>query len=130
MIVIDASAMIELLLGTSCAPAVRSRVLDSGELMLAPHVLDLEIAQALRRYCAAGDLDAARGAEALEDLAAMPIHRVAHDVLLPRIWELRNNVTAYDAAYLALAEASGAPLVTCDRALAGAPGHEARVEVF
>jgi predicted nucleic acid-binding protein len=66
----------------------------------------------------------------MADLAAFPLERYPHDVLLPRIWELRRNVTAYDAAYLALAEALRASFVTCDRRLAAAPGHRVKVEVF
>ena len=84
----------------------------------------------LRRYAAAGDLTSERGLQALTDLADFPIHRYPHDVLLPRIWELRHNVTAYDAAYLVLAETLGAPLVTCDGKLASAPGHAVNVEVY
>ena len=83
----------------------------------------MEVAQVLRRYAAAGDLTSGAGLQALTDLADFPIHRYSHEVLLPRIWELRHNVTAYDAAYLALAEALPAPLVTCDGRLASAPGH-------
>jgi predicted nucleic acid-binding protein len=74
-------------------------------------------------------LSAQRGREALEDLADLSVRRYPHDVLLPRVWELRANLTAYDAAYVALAEALGAPLFTRDRRLAGAAGHRARVEV-
>ena len=81
------------------------------------------------RYWNAGELDDERGAQALDDLADLPIHRYPHDLLLPRIWELRANLTAYDAAYVALAEALGAPLLTRDARLAAAPGHEARIEV-
>ena len=75
-------------------------------------------AQVLRRYALSAELDAARGAQALEDLAALPLSRYPHDVLLPRIWELRHSITAYDAAYVALSEALAAPLVTRDAALA------------
>ena len=88
------------------------------------------MAQVLRRYAAAGTLTSERGLAALTDLADFPVHRYPHDWLLPRVWELRHNVTAYDAAYVALAEALPAPLVSCDARLASAPGHSARIEVF
>ena len=99
------------------------------ETLHAPHLLDVELAQVLRRYALAGELDAARGAQVIEDLAVFPIQRYGHEHLLPRIWMLRQNVTAYDAAYIALAEALDAPLVTRDARLARAPGHRAAVEV-
>jgi predicted nucleic acid-binding protein len=104
--------------------------LARGDSLHAPHLLDVEVAQVLRRYSVAGNITPERGRQALTDLVDFPIHRSPHDVLLPRIWELRHNVTAYDAAYLALAEALAAPLVTCDARLASAPGHAARVEVY
>lgn len=130
MIVVDASAILEVLLNTFRAGRVADRLLDPAETLHSPHLLDLEVAQVLRRYALAGELSSARGEEALEDLAAFPITRYPHDALLTRIWELRHNVTAYDAAYLALAEALGAPLVTRDQALASAPGHSARIELL
>jgi predicted nucleic acid-binding protein len=83
----------------------------------------------VRRYAAAGEVDAERGREALADLADFPLRRYPHDFLLTRVWELRNNLTAYDAVYVALAEALGAPLLTRDRRLAAAPGHHAQVEL-
>ena len=130
MIVVDASAMLEVLLGTGTGARVEDRLLSRGESLHAPHLLDVEVAQVLRRYAAKGELEPERGREALMDLVDFPIHRYLHDVLLPRIWELRHNVTAYDAAYLALAEALAAPLVTCDARLGSAPRHAAKIEVF
>lgn len=130
MIVVDASAVLELLLGTAIAPRVTARLLDQAESLHAPHLLDIEVAQVLRRFAAAGELTATRGREALNDLDALPITRYPHDILLPRIWELRANLTAYDAAYVALAEALDAPLLTTDACLARAPGHRARVELM
>jgi len=122
--------MLEVLLGTATGALVEDRLLTGGESLHAPHLLDVEVAQVLRRYAAAGELTPERGREALMDLVDFPVHRYPHDVLLPRIWELRHNVTAYDAAYLALAEILAAPLVTCDARLAAAPRHAAKIEVF
>lgn len=130
MIVVDASAVIEVLLNTPAGVRVAGRLFADGETLHAPHLLDLEVAQVLRRYALSAELDAARSAQALEDLAALPLSRYPHDVLLPRIWELRHNVTAYDAAYVALAEALAAPLVTRDAALAASRGHAARIELL
>jgi predicted nucleic acid-binding protein len=95
----------------------------------AAHLLDVEVAHVLRRYALAGDVSAKQGSEALEDLEDLSLRRYPHDVLLPRVWELRANLTAYDAVYVALAEALDAPLLTRDRRLAGAAGHRARVEM-
>ena len=129
MIVVDASALLEALLRTPERAAVERRMFNSGESLHAPHLLDVEVAHVIRRYAATGELDAERGREALADLADFPLRRYPHDFLLPRIWELRNNLTAYDAVYIALAEALGAPLLTRDRRLATAPGHHALVEL-
>ena len=129
MIVLDASATIEVLLRTPAAARIEARIFAPRETLHAPHLMDLEVAQVLRRYLLAGELDGARGEEALEDLGDLPIARYPHGLLLPRIWELRHNVTAYDAAYLALAEVLRAPLLTCDRRLAKTRGHEARIEL-
>lgn len=127
--VVDASALLEVLLQTPAAKRVSARVFAAGEVICAPHLLDLEVAQVLRRYVRTGAIRAERAGEAIRDLADFPLHRFAHDVLLPRIWELRDNLTAYDAAYLALAEVLEAPLVTRDRALAMVQTR-ARVEVL
>ena len=130
MIVVDASAILEVLLGTPDGVRVGERLFTSGETLHAPHLLDLEVAQVLRRYALAGELDSARGLEALEDLADLPLTRYPHVMLLQRIWELRRNLTAYDAAYVALAEALTAVLVTRDAALASARVHRASVELL
>jgi predicted nucleic acid-binding protein len=129
VIVVDASVLIEALLLTVAAPTVRRRLFASGETLHAPHLIDVEVVQALRRYQLAGRLDAERGRVALAQLAAFPIRRYPHDALLPRVWALRANLTAYDAVYVALAEVLDAPLLTRDRRLAAAPGHRARVEL-
>ena len=130
MIVVDASALLEVLLNTRDADRVSDRLFGSGDTLHVPHLLDLEVAQVLRRYAASGVLNAGRGAQALQDLTDFPLIRYPHDLLLPRIWELRHNLTAYDAAYVALAEALDVPLVTRDAALAGARGHSATVELL
>ena len=130
MIVVDASALLEVLLNTPASSGIAERLFGGKDTLHAPHVLDLEIAQVLRRYTLSGEMNAARGEQALEDLADLPLNRYPHDIFLSRIWALRRNLTAYDAAYLALAEALDAPLVTRDTALARAPGHRARVEVI
>jgi predicted nucleic acid-binding protein len=130
LIVVDASAVVEVLLKTDSSPRILNRISTSGETLHAPHLLDVEIAQVLRRYYNSGELDAGRGNEALEDLMDLPIARYPHDVLLPRIWELRQNLTAYDAAYIALAEVLSAPLITLDKRLASAPRHYATIEVL
>ena len=111
------------------ASAVEERLFAAGQTLHAPHLLDLEVAQVVRRYAASGAIDDARGRLALADLADLPLRRYPHDFLLPRIWDLRNNLTAYDAAYVALAEALDSPLLTRDRRLAAAAGHHARVDL-
>ena len=130
MIVIDASAMLEVLLVTPTALGIENRIFATGETLHAPHLLDLEIAQVLRRYCHIGDLEPERAEEALADLAVLGVVRYPHELFVPRIWELRHNVTAYDASYIALAEELSAPLLTRDQRLAVAPGHRAIVEVI
>jgi predicted nucleic acid-binding protein len=130
VIVIDASALLEVLLNTSASGRVAERLFAAHESLHAPHVLDLEIAQVLRGFILSGEMAAERGEQALVDLADLPLNRYPHDVFLFRIWALRRNLTAYDAAYVALAEALDAPLVTRDAALARASGHRARVEII
>ena len=122
MIVIDASVVLELLLRTPASHAIEARALDSGETLHAPHLLDVEVAQVLRRYAARSEISAARGRLSLEILARFPVTRYPHQPLLPRIWALRPNMTAYDAAYVALAEALGATLLTRDERLSTATG--------
>lgn len=133
MIVLDASAAIEWLLQTPKAPSVEARLVSgngTSQGWHAPCLLDLEVAQVVRRHVAANMISASYGRQALDNLIALPLVRHPHDALLPRVWELRQNLTAYDAAYVALAEALDAPLVTCDRHIANAPGHHARVDVI
>jgi predicted nucleic acid-binding protein len=129
VIVVDASAALELLLNTPPAAKVAARLFSRGETLHAPHLIDLEVAQVLRRWERTAEISAGRAEEALEDLADLPLSRYPHLMLLPRVWSLRHNATAYDATYLALAEALGATLITRDAALASVPGHGARVEV-
>jgi predicted nucleic acid-binding protein len=129
VIVLDASAVVELVLGSPRGAGVRARIQRPDESLNAPHLLDVEVVSVLRRYQLSGELSAEDGREALGDLTGLDIVRYPHDVLLPRVWELRTHVSAYDAVYLALAEVLEAPLVTLDRRLARARGHGARVEV-
>jgi predicted nucleic acid-binding protein len=115
MIVIDASALLETLLRSEVGLEISDSLLDNE--MHAPHLIDLEVAQALRHIVLHGELTAAQGHEALVAFAAMPIMRHPHTPLMLEIWALRHNLTSYDAAYLALARALGAPLITQDAAL-------------
>lgn len=130
MIVVDASALLEVLLGTSAAEAVEQRLFASGQTLHAPHLIDVEVTQVLRRYAAGGAIDQGRGRAALADLADFPIRRYPYEWLLPRVWDLRHNLTAYDAVYVALAEALDATVVTRDQRLATAAGAAARVDLI
>jgi predicted nucleic acid-binding protein len=128
--VVDASALIEVLLHTPLGDRCIERLLGPGDQLYAPHLLDVEVTQVLRRRAQSGDLGAGRGREALQDLVDFPVIRFSHEPLLKRMWQLRHSLSAYDAAYIALAEALDAPLVTCDARLSRAHGHSARVEVL
>ena len=129
MIVVDASAITEFLLQTPLGMRVEARLFTVGEELHAPHLLDVEVVQALRRLVRTGDVLPVRAEEALGDLAALAIRRHSHFDLLDSAWELRDNLTAYDAMYIALAEATDAVLVTCDARLSTAPGHAAQIDV-
>lgn len=129
MIVLDASAAIEWLLQSSAGIKIEKRLFSPSESLHAPHLLDVEVAQVLRRYVREKIISAPRGQEALEDIADIPLSRYPHDFLIPRVWELRATLTAYDAVYVALAELLDAPLLTCDGKIASASGHSANVEV-
>jgi predicted nucleic acid-binding protein len=123
MLVVDASAITELLLGRPAGRAVEERLRDYDFDLHAPHLLDVEVLSALRRVVATGDTSPERAGEAVADLLDLPLERYPHDGLTPRIWDLRKNFSAYDATYVALAEVitgDGAPLLTADARLARA----------
>ena len=122
--------MIDFLLRNTGAEQIAARIFAIRETLHAPHLLDLEVAQALRRHCSAGATTLDRAREALEDFQNLPVTRYRHNLLLHRIWELRHNATAYDAAYLALAEALGAEFLTRDAALATVGWHRAKVTLI
>lgn len=130
MIVLDASAVIDWLLRTAAGQRIEERVFSHADTLHTVHLLDVEFAQVLRRLVRDRTVTPARAEEALQDLAALRVTRYAPVLLLPRIWRLKQNLSAYDAAYVALAEELQAPLITRDRRLAAAPGHTAAVEVF
>lgn len=129
MIVVDASVLAPALADDD-ADGDRARKRLRGEQLTAPELVDLEVVSTLRRAARAGRLDERRSAQAIADLAALPLRRVPHLPLLPRVWELRDNLTAYDAAYVALAEALDTFLVTADGALEGAVGVRCEVELL
>jgi predicted nucleic acid-binding protein len=130
MIVIDASALLEFLLQTPRGRRVEARLFRDEDEFHAPHLLDVEVVQGLRRLVRSGEVSSGRADEAIADLTDLDLHRHPHLDLLGRAWKLRDNVSAYDAVYVALAEAMEAPMVTCDRPLAKTPGHRARIEVI
>jgi predicted nucleic acid-binding protein len=130
VIVVDASALLEFLLQTSLGARVEARLFRDRDELHAPHLLDVEVVQGLRRLVRTGEVASARAAEAIADLTDLDLYRHAHVDLMARAWKLRDNISAYDAMYVALAEAIEATIVTCDGPLAKAPGHHARIEVI
>lgn len=128
MIVLDASAVVELLTNGRLAKAIRQDVGKRSESFIAPHLLDIEVTSALRKLLAGQRIDSHRIEQFLAGLAMLPAERYSHTPLLGRIWELRHNFTCYDAAYIALAEATDSTIYTCDSKLS--KGHRARVVVF
>ncbi len=131
MIVADASVVVDMFLGKG-GPAgdeLRAR-LSRQDAIGAPHLLDAEVAQALRRLSIHGEMTIERANASVGELVSLPIRRYAHGWLLPRAFELRDNVTIYDGLYLALAEALGVPFLSCDSALASVPGCAAAVEIL
>lgn len=129
MLVVDTSAALDVLAGQAPDPRLVARLAEDGDLH-APHLVDVEFLGGLRRLWEAGELDEGRAEDARADWAQLAIVRYPHEGLVERIWQLRHNLTAYDAAFVALAEELGAPLVTCDSLLGDAPGHRAVVEVY
>jgi predicted nucleic acid-binding protein len=133
MLVVDASAITELVLGRPAGRAVEERLRDHDFDLHAPHLLDVEVLSALRRVVATGDASPDRAGEAVADLLDLPLARYPHDALVPRIWELREHFSASDATYVALAEVitgDGVPLLTADARLAHAADAHASLPVF
>ena len=129
MTVLDASVVVEVLLRPDPEGEIERAVFRPGVALHCPHLLDIEVTQTLRRHLRAKEISDERARQALDDLAAFPLHRHTQTALLPRVWDLRHNLTAYDAVYVALAETLGEPLFTRDKRLAAAAGHEAAIEV-
>ena len=128
MIVLDASVVVELLINSPLADSFRQDLAVHNDSILVPQLLDIEVISAFRNLVARKRIDSHRSAQFLSELSELPAERYPHAPLLPRIWELRHNFTAYDAAYIALAEMTGAVLYTCDERLRN--GHRARVVVL
>jgi predicted nucleic acid-binding protein len=131
VIVLDASSAVAVLLNLGAsASSIRERMDRADEGLHVPHLFEVEVMNVLRRYALNGALSTERAHLALNRLFAMRVTRYPHTALLPRIWELKDNVTAYDAAYVALAETLEAPLITRDERLSRAPGIRAVVELY
>ena len=129
MLVVDISAVLEALASSAPAPELIGRLAHDADLH-APHLIDTEILHALRRMTIARTISDERAADARSDFAELTLVRYSHQPFSDRVWTLRHNLTAYDATFVALAEALDAPLITCDARLASAPEHHARIELF
>jgi predicted nucleic acid-binding protein len=130
VIVLDASAAIDWLLQTAVGQQIEDRLYSHGESLHAPHLLDIEVAQVLRRLVREGAVSAPRADQAVQDLFDLRVTRYPHFVFLPHIWRLRDNLSAYDAAYVALTEKLGATLITRDGHLASASARRVSIELF
>ena len=131
MIVLDASAAVAVLLNIGpTAGNIRLRITLPGENLHVPHLFDVEVLHVLRRHSLRRTLSRQRGSAAIAGLHDMRLSRYSHTAFVDRIWELKDDLSAYDAAYVALAETLRAPLVTTDARLARAPGIRAAVEVY
>ena len=130
MPVVDASVLVDYLAGGEHVESSRARLLEAGEALWAPHLVDAEVGHVLRRALLAGELRQATARAALEDLADLPLRRAGHVGLLERAWTLRSNVSFYDGLYVALAERLGLTLVTLDARLRGVPGVRAVIDVI
>ncbi|MEO7360302.1 MAG: type II toxin-antitoxin system VapC family toxin [Gemmatimonadaceae bacterium] len=130
MIVADASIIVDILLRAPGVESIDARLFDTNESLHAPHLIDVEVAHVLRKYALRGELTETRGKSAMVLLQRFPITRHAHEPLLSRIWKLRDNLSAYDATYVALAEGLDATLVTRDAPLSSSSGHMARIELM
>lgn len=128
MIVLDASAAVEVLAGGAARPRIRARL--AGEELHAPYLIEVEVLETLRRWVRSRALSLDRAADARDDFIDLRLVRYPHTALAARAWELRDNLSAYDAVYVALAEELEAPLVTCDARISRAPGLRASIEVF
>jgi predicted nucleic acid-binding protein len=129
MPVLDASVLVEYLASGEHAEAARERILAEPHAIWAPHLIDAEVGHALRRAVRLGKLDGEAATEALWHLAELPLRRVSHEVLIRYAWALRENVSFYDALYVALAELLDQRLITFDARLARASGIQAEIEV-
>ena len=130
VIVVDASALLEVLLNAPAASEIAVRLSNAAGGLHAPHLIDLEVLQVIRRLSLASRLSPAVAVTAVTGLGEFPLTRHSHELLLHRIWELRHNLTAYDAAYISLAEFLDAPLLTRDARLAASTGHQAAIELI
>jgi predicted nucleic acid-binding protein len=129
VLVVDTSAVLEALAARNPEPGLIERLAEDGDLH-GPHLIDTEMLHALRRMSMNGEISGERAEDARSDFAELALIRYPHQPLNDRVWALRRNVTAYDATFIALAEALAAPLVTCDARLASTPGHNARIELY
>ncbi|HEY4996414.1 MAG TPA: type II toxin-antitoxin system VapC family toxin [Solirubrobacteraceae bacterium] len=129
MLVVDTSAVLEALAARDPAPGLIERLAEDGDLH-GPHLIDTELLHALRRMSINRQISDERAEDARSDFAELALRRYRHQPLSDRVWELRHNITAYDATFIALAEALSAPLITCDARLAATPGHDAEIELF
>jgi predicted nucleic acid-binding protein len=127
-IVVDASALVAVFIGDATPPELLTRIVSARA--FAPYLIDLEVLHTLSRHERHSAIPKATAQTAVDRLPSLPVTRIEHQPFVPRIWELRHSITAYDAAYVALAEQLDVPLITCDGKLARSHGHNAKIELY